>query len=94
MRRVATELDVGTMSLHRYVPGKAELLDLMLDKVVTLDADARPDPDADWRPALEAAARESWQPHQEHPRLRRLRHRHRPHPAQLRTRRKAHRHQQ
>ncbi|MEU3603537.1 TetR/AcrR family transcriptional regulator [Streptomyces sp. NPDC006798] len=33
MRRLATELGTGTMSLYRYVPGKAELLDLMLDKV-------------------------------------------------------------
>ncbi len=33
MRRVATELGVGTMSLYRYVPGKGELLDLMLDHV-------------------------------------------------------------
>lgn len=33
MRRVATELGTGTMSLYRYVPGKAELLDLMLDRV-------------------------------------------------------------
>jgi AcrR family transcriptional regulator len=31
MRKVAQELAVGTMSLYRYVPGKAELLDLMLD---------------------------------------------------------------
>jgi AcrR family transcriptional regulator len=31
MRKVAQELGVGTMSLYRYVPGKAELLDLMLD---------------------------------------------------------------
>jgi AcrR family transcriptional regulator len=33
MRRVAAELGVGTMSLYRYVPGKGELLDLMLDHV-------------------------------------------------------------
>src|SRR5689334_25423292 len=33
MRKVAQELGVGTMSLYRYVPGKAELLDLMLDAV-------------------------------------------------------------
>lgn len=33
MRRVAAELGVGAMSLYRYVPGKAELLDLMLDQV-------------------------------------------------------------
>ncbi|MGP4113904.1 TetR/AcrR family transcriptional regulator [Streptomyces sp. 4N509B] len=33
MRRVAATLGVGTMTLYRYVPGKAELLDLMLDRV-------------------------------------------------------------
>ena len=31
MRKVAERLGVGTMSLYTYVPGKAELLDLMLD---------------------------------------------------------------
>ncbi|WNF28717.1 TetR/AcrR family transcriptional regulator [Streptomyces sp. C11-1] len=34
MRRLSTELGTGTMSLYRYVPGKAELLDLMLDRVL------------------------------------------------------------
>lgn len=67
MRRVATDLGVGTMSLYRYVPGKAELLDLMLDKVAEFDADAHPDPGAGWRPVLEAVARGSWQLHQRHP---------------------------
>lgn len=33
MRRVAERLGVGTMSLYTYVPGKAELLDVMLDTV-------------------------------------------------------------
>ncbi|MFD2687141.1 TetR/AcrR family transcriptional regulator [Streptomyces phyllanthi] len=33
MRRLSTTLKAGTMSLYRYVPGKAELLDLMLDRV-------------------------------------------------------------
>jgi len=41
MRRVATDLGVGTMSLYRYVPGKSELLELMLDHVQAVDeADA------------------------------------------------------
>jgi AcrR family transcriptional regulator len=54
MRRIATELGAGAMSLYRYVPGKAELLDLMLDRV------QRPGPeplgDDGWRSALEATA--------------------------------------
>jgi AcrR family transcriptional regulator len=48
MRKVAEQLGVGTMSLYRYVPGKAELLDLMLDTVygemLRLDAEAHPEP--------------------------------------------------
>src|ERR1700754_3557298 len=33
MRKVAERLGVGTMSLYTYVPGKAELVDVMLDTV-------------------------------------------------------------
>src|SRR6201999_3883409 len=33
MRRLAEELDVGTMSLYTHLPGKAELTDLMVDAV-------------------------------------------------------------
>lgn len=51
MRRVATELGVGTMSLYRYVPGKAELLALMLDRVEAPTADSALATD----PALAAA---------------------------------------
>jgi Bacterial regulatory proteins, tetR family len=40
MRRVADRLGVGTMSLYTHVPGKAELLDAMLD--VVLAETARP----------------------------------------------------
>lgn len=66
MRRVATELGTGTMSLYRYVPGKAELLDLMLDRVQapTEDLSART---ADWRGALELYARESLTLYCRHP---------------------------
>jgi AcrR family transcriptional regulator len=34
MRKVADRLGVGAMSLYTYVPGKAELLDLMVDAVL------------------------------------------------------------
>ena len=34
MRRVADRLGIGTMSLYTYVPGKAELIDVMLDTVL------------------------------------------------------------
>ncbi|WP_430478615.1 TetR/AcrR family transcriptional regulator [Streptomyces sp. P11-1] len=43
MRRISTELGTGTMSLYRYVPGKAELLDLMLDRVLGEPLSAEPD---------------------------------------------------
>ena len=33
MRKVAERLGTGAMSLYRYVPSKAELLDLMLDTI-------------------------------------------------------------
>jgi AcrR family transcriptional regulator len=66
MRRVATELGVGTMSLYTYVPGKAELLDVMLDTV--LGEVARPDRHpGDWRARLEAHARELWAHYHRHP---------------------------
>jgi AcrR family transcriptional regulator len=35
MQRVARELGVTTMALYRYFPGKADLLDLMIDSVST-----------------------------------------------------------
>ena len=58
MRRLSTELGTGTMSLYRYVPGKAELLDLMLDRVLgePLAAEASEVP-ADWRTAVDLMAR-------------------------------------
>jgi AcrR family transcriptional regulator len=57
MRRVARELAVGTMSLYRYVPGKAELLDLMLDAVSDPATDIAQSWGKDWRGVLEAVAR-------------------------------------
>lgn len=65
MRRVAAELGVGTMSLYRYVPGKDELLDLMLDRV-NLGEVRAPFP-TDWRAALERYARETWELYRRHP---------------------------
>jgi AcrR family transcriptional regulator len=65
MRRVAAELGVGTMSLYRYVPGKEELLDLMLDSVNRED-DLEPFP-ADWRATLDRFARETWELYRQHP---------------------------
>lgn len=66
MRHVAERLNVGAMSLYTYIPGKAELLDVMLDQVY---GDERiPDSNAgDWRARLEAHARADWDLYQRHP---------------------------
>jgi AcrR family transcriptional regulator len=65
MRRLATELGAGTMSLYRYVPGKPELVDLMLDTVFR-EVGLPPD-GAGWRTALEHYAREIWASYRRHP---------------------------
>jgi AcrR family transcriptional regulator len=57
MRRVARELRVGTMSLYRYVPGKVELLDLMLDAVSDPSEEVAQSQGKDWRGVLEVVAR-------------------------------------
>jgi len=59
MRRLATELDVSTMSLYRHVRGKDELLIFMIDEAfrgVRLPA-KRP---RGWRSKLELAMRALW----------------------------------
>ena len=59
MRRVAERLGVGTMSLYTHVPGKGELLDLMLDTVH--GETPRPaDVPGGWRDRLERIARDNW----------------------------------
>jgi AcrR family transcriptional regulator len=66
MRRIANELGVTTMALYRYVPSKAELLDVMFDRVV--GEVRRPDNRADgWRERLELSAREDWALYHRHP---------------------------
>ena len=68
MRRIARELDVGTMGLYRYVPEKAVLLDLMLNYVWAESAHARGDEShRTWRDVLETDARSSRDMHLEHP---------------------------
>jgi AcrR family transcriptional regulator len=55
MRRVAQALGVAPMSLYTYVPGKAELVDLMLDRVYALMPRSQPSSDA-WRDRVTAVA--------------------------------------
>jgi AcrR family transcriptional regulator len=66
MRRVADELGVTAMSLYTYVPGKAELLDVMVDTVYgelpTHEGDEGP-----WRTRLEQVARANWALYRRHP---------------------------
>lgn len=57
MRRVATELRCGTMSLYRYVRTKEELYDLMRDAVAGEDDVSTATPSGDWRADLRTAAR-------------------------------------
>ncbi|MFC7306349.1 TetR/AcrR family transcriptional regulator [Streptomyces monticola] len=68
MRRLSTELGTGTMSLYRYVPGKAELLDLMLDRVQSETEPAQPsEGSVRWQDAVETLARGHLDLHRRHP---------------------------
>jgi AcrR family transcriptional regulator len=66
MRRVADALGVGAMSLYRYLPGKAELYELMLDAAIGEQGPPEPDP-AGWRASLAAFARQSLAGYRRHP---------------------------
>ncbi|NBE52864.1 TetR/AcrR family transcriptional regulator [Streptomyces boluensis] len=75
MRRLSTELGTGTMSLYRYVPGKAELLDLMLDRVQGEPLAERTADDMaalGWREAVDAMARAHLELYRRHPWLLRI----------------------
>jgi AcrR family transcriptional regulator len=68
MRRVAERLKVGAMSLYRYIPSKAELLDLMLDAIHAEHVNASAPADSEpWRVRLEWHARQSRALIQRHP---------------------------
>lgn len=66
LRAVAAELGVSTMALYRHVPGKGELVELMMDAVFAAGPLPVPAP-AHWRTRLEAGARRQWALHREHP---------------------------
>lgn len=66
MRKVAEAVGVSPMSLYTYVPSKAELVDLMFDRVLADTAD----PDGDlsgWREKMAFIARERWALSERHP---------------------------
>lgn len=65
MRAVAKALGVGTMTLYSHVPGREELIDLMIEHAHSeLDL---PGADLAWRPALEMYARSQWTMLRAHP---------------------------
>lgn len=55
MRRIATTLGVGTMSLYWYIPRKQDLFDLILDALYG-EIDLPPRPSGDWRADLRMTA--------------------------------------
>ncbi|HZD67975.1 MAG TPA: TetR/AcrR family transcriptional regulator [Actinomycetes bacterium] len=66
MRKVASKLGSGTMSLYRYVASKDDLLDLMVDAVI--GEDPLPDePSGDWRADLAEQARRARRAAHRHP---------------------------
>jgi AcrR family transcriptional regulator len=71
MRRVADRLRVGVMSLYTYVPGKAELIDVMFDTVCDEAGTAQPGDrgaaGTGWRAGLERIARSNWALYHRHP---------------------------
>jgi AcrR family transcriptional regulator len=66
MRRVAERVGIGTMSLYTYVPGKAELIDVMLDTVYG-ETDRPDDVPDGWRARLTQIARENLAMYLRHP---------------------------
>lgn len=66
MRRLATELDVATMSLYRHVQGKDDLVLLMADAVLA-EATLPDPPPQGWRARLELSSRMQWALYKRHP---------------------------
>lgn len=66
MRRVADAMHISPMALYTYVPSKAELVDMMFDRVLG----ATDDPDdsvVGWRARLAFVARQRWALVERHP---------------------------
>jgi AcrR family transcriptional regulator len=66
MQRVANRLGFTTMALYRHVPGKAELIEVMMDKVAG-EPPALDNVAGGWRGKLGLWARESYGLFQRHP---------------------------
>ncbi|MGY1439131.1 TetR/AcrR family transcriptional regulator [Streptomyces reniochalinae] len=65
MQRVAASFEYTTMSLYRYVGGKAALVELMVD--IALESPPAPDASADWRARLETWAQAGLERYRRHP---------------------------
>ena len=66
LRRVATDLDVATMTLYRHVAGKDDLVLLMAEAAFAEAVLPEPPPPG-WRARLELIARAQWAIHRRHP---------------------------
>ena len=66
MRRVAERLGVAPMSLYTYVPGKAELIDVLLDRVAS-EAPLLDQLPGDWRERVQTWARAQLASFHRHP---------------------------
>ncbi|MEV3961927.1 TetR/AcrR family transcriptional regulator [Nocardia sp. NPDC050193] len=66
MNKVAAAFGVSGMALYRHIPGKAELIELMVEAVLT-PRSGLPDPDTDWRTRLLAWSRQLLTVYTAHP---------------------------
>ncbi|TDC43443.1 TetR/AcrR family transcriptional regulator [Actinomadura sp. KC345] len=64
MRHIADELGVSAMSIYTYVPGKAELIDVMVDRAF---GELTPPSHDSWRARLDHIARDNWALFHRHP---------------------------
>jgi AcrR family transcriptional regulator len=67
MRRVAAELDAGTMTLYHYVKSKAELIALMQDAIMAEQLVPDGELPGDWRQAITAIAHRARAMFRRHP---------------------------
>ena len=65
IRRIAERLGLKPMSVYTYVPGKAELIDLMVDRAA--GEEPLPEPAGSLRERLEQVARLGWNEYLRHP---------------------------
>ena len=65
MRKVAQKLGIGAMSVYTYVPGRSELIELMINQVYS--EHRLPDAAQSWRDRIEHWSREAWRIYELHP---------------------------